>query len=88
MEEVYTKRERRCDLSDTYFPGLPFLLSSIAYARTEGARAKRQPCGDELTPCVLDRKIGVAREKAKTPLLAELSKQGHHRHEALLASSS
>src|SRR6266516_1052466 len=32
--------------------------------------------------------LGVAKEKAKTPLLRELSKQGHHRQESLLASSS
>src|SRR5258706_400859 len=31
---------------------------------------------------------GVARKQAKSPLLAELSNQGHHRQESLLASSS
>ena len=46
------KRERRCNLSDTHFPLLAFLLSSLAYARTEGARAKLPLCGDRLTPLV------------------------------------
>jgi hypothetical protein len=32
--------------------------------------------------------LGTVKEKAKMPLLPELSNQGHHRHEELLASSS
>jgi hypothetical protein len=39
-----------CELrSGTRFEFLAFLLSSWADAKTEGARAKRTPCGDTLT---------------------------------------
>jgi len=50
MEEVYTKRERRCDLSWMLFELLAFLLSSWVDAKTEGARAKLEPCGEKLNP--------------------------------------
>jgi hypothetical protein len=53
MEEVCTKRERRCVLSWLLFELLAFLLCSWVDAKTEGARAKLQPCGENLNLLVL-----------------------------------
>jgi hypothetical protein len=53
VAKVQTNDSSGCDLSRTRFELLASPLSSWADARTEGARAKRKPCGDTHPPSVL-----------------------------------